>query len=686
MRSSDRHSCRSVASVGSIFGVKMLHDEADDDMKEFQPLHFEVLDTWKDGNRATQRFIAQRSGPMFKVSTGRNTHSSPRTKTGPSVLFGPNSSVRLAWNVMSIWIIAYDCFMIPMDFFDMPEDGFILRMAWLVRIFWACDMLMSTLTGYVKSNGDFENRLGPCIQHYLRTWFLLDFVILLIDWLYVAMDGANRSAAKMSKSLRVLRLLRMSRLLRLARVVSAVEQLFDNIHSEKVTILVGLTKSMCLIICLIHVIACVWFGMGNTSNGWVTAYEANGQFRWDQYARSLHWSMTQFFGSPDIFPVNARERFFSVCVLVFAFVVATWLVSSITSNMTRLHIISRGQQAQIALLRRYLSCRHISQQLSARVQLNAAHALEMKHNNVQEGDVELLHVVSEPLLMELHFEIYSPILLLHPFFHAYYVSAASVMRKICHVCVHTMTLMAGDVLFQNGEVPTNRHMLFCKQGRMRYEHASRESQFAEHNTMKSLDSRFGNPKNSMVHNNQWACEAVVWTNWVYCGTLQATDVTDLMVLDGEMFCMIANKYQGPLFRPFSYAEKYVTKLNEQALRATDLGTGIDSVALVDEAYGEEMSFHPKDSDEMSFAGHSTGVGGVGGILRGIKKKIHIGSNSSSRRTSGLSRSSSKTSMASMNVFHTNKIHIGPDDHRISSSHDGHSDAGKTDGDNDSAMS
>merc|ERR1712032_1246131 len=66
-------------------------------------------------------------------------------------------------------------------------------------------------------------------------------------------------------------------------------------------------------------------------------------------------------------------------------------------------------------LRKYLLDNAISYILTMRVQRSAQHALLEQQNYIPEGHVELLELVSEPLRIELHFELYSRILKCHPF-------------------------------------------------------------------------------------------------------------------------------------------------------------------------------------------------------------------------------------------------------------------------------
>merc|ERR1712110_1115899 len=103
----------------------------------------------------------------------------------------------------------------------------------------------------------------------------------------------------------------------------------------------------------IHCSACLWFGLGNSNGagdveiGWVHYYGVIYDGVFYQYATSLHWSMTQITGSMDIQPRNSYERGFAFAVLFLSSFVCCSVVSSMTSSMTRLHIVTASETNQM---------------------------------------------------------------------------------------------------------------------------------------------------------------------------------------------------------------------------------------------------------------------------------------------------------------------------------------------------
>merc|ERR1719456_1783589 len=115
---------------------------------------------------------------------------------------------------------------------------------------------------------------------------------------------------------------------------------------------------------------------------------------------SLHWALAQFAGGMDeVTPDTTHERIFAAIVFMFCFIMAAVIIAQLTSAMTKLEIISSSQAQQLAALKRYLSQNKISKELGLRVQRNALHAAAERARLIPECQVQMLELVSEPLLL-----------------------------------------------------------------------------------------------------------------------------------------------------------------------------------------------------------------------------------------------------------------------------------------------
>lgn len=270
-------------------------------------------------------------------------------------------------------------------------------------------------------------------------------------------------------------------------------------------------------------------------------------------------------------PANIAETVFTVFCLFLAFMLAASIEAFITTHMTRLQLLSSQQSTQLAKLKRYLVDHGISRTLALRVQRNAQHALMMHERNMSETSVEVLKLVSEPLRVELHFEVHSVTLMLHPFFMKYNDVNPMGLRRVCHTAVLCLSLSSGDVLFSDHE-DSRRRTLFLIHGRLMYEQENSEPCF--------------------VVSDQWLCEAPLWTTWFHCGNCRAFAESQLLSLDTTTFQTICSTF--PSEQPVAYGTLFVEWLNS-TLEHSDVGK--PSMALDDmilEAFPED-----KDSEEDS---------------------------------------------------------------------------------------
>lgn len=545
----------------------------------------------------------------------------------------PNCVKRLLWDFLGCCFIMYDVIWIPLQLFDPDDSAFTRFMVWAMRVFWTLDIPLSVLTGFMYADGNLEMDVWAIFLRYARTWMILDLVVVAFDWIDAFMVGVGGvGGVRMAKTMRIVRMLRVFRLLRMAKLpIIAGTWLETYVRSEKVLLVGHMIKIMCLIIGTMHFIACIWWGIGNLDNvraNWVTPSLHGDDFVY-QYATSFHWSLTQFTGTMEIDPVNISERSFAIFVLLFAFVVSAMFISSITSSMTRLQMISGSKTAMFAALRQYLCDNHISRRLVGRISRNAHHAFEEYQRTTPESEIELLQLVSEPLRVELHFELYAPTLNLNPFFQRYEEANPAAVRRVCHAAVSMTFLSMGDVLFVDGEAPQIPQMWFIIRGSLSYKRQD------EHQPRRiSVASQVGN----------WICEPVLWCSWIHCGVLRAESDCRLLVLDAATFQLIAPQFSTSDFQVGLYAAEFVGRLNKHLSDGTlsDIDETKESAATVEAVFNMKATDDTK-ATKKSFWGN--------GLSRATK---FFGSD----RKSGMNRTSVTSSVSHVSsIFeHTTSSH------------------------------
>jgi len=177
-----------------------------------------------------------------------------------------------------------------------------------------------------------------------------------------------------------------------------------------------------------------------------------------------------------------------------------------------------------------------------RVQRNAKHSIAEEQRHTPESGVSLIKYVSEPLHVELHFEMYNPMLQIHPFFARYAEECPHVVRKVCHKAMQANQVSTGDTIFTVGEIPPQPKMFIVSQGLLDYTMASGSQ--------------------ADVEPGSWVSEASLWVTWIHLGTLRAVEDCFIYTIDAKEFQSIAGQFQHAEFDPRIYAQMFSDSLGE----------------------------------------------------------------------------------------------------------------------------
>lgn len=462
----------------------------------------------------------------------------------------PSHKLRILWDMFSAVILFWDFLILPLEFYDLTEVRLLNTMGWVTRLFWTTDFPFSFFTGFQTPSGRVEMRPWKVVRNYLSSlWFPFDILILSFDWLEMAYEELSGFSiarlGRIGKLTRLMRLLRLGRVRRIKNLPTCISSLVFMLNSDFVFVLSEILGIMLMLAGLAHILGCIWYNLGKR-DGWVEQDRLETRSLDYRYVTSFSWSLTQLtFGGGGI-GLKFDERLFSVGTALVGFLVSVTVVSSITSSMTRLQIIRAGQSSQVSMLNQYLFDNGISTKVALRVQRNAMYALEQQKKNTPESSIELLDLVSEPLRVELHYEIHMPVVCHHPFFKCYNEVNAAAMRRICHVAISTLPLSRGDVLFSTGEVPREPCMYFNLHGKMKYHREGWPEAF----------------KVRLFQHGDWACEAAPWTPWVHHGVMRARAECKLMMIDCKSFQEIAAQFRRNEFYPQKFAQAYLEALNK----------------------------------------------------------------------------------------------------------------------------
>lgn len=495
---------------------------------------------------------------MLQKISGKTEVVSSNSCLQPFIIH-PNSFKRLLWDVLSMTLLTYDMISVPfVGAFEPENNEFFVQMTWYTLLYWNFDIGVSLLTGYQHGR---KTVLAPkkIFIHYLQSWALLDLLIVGLDWALVFIgEKQSGSAARLGRSLRTLRFVRTLRLIRVLKLKRILQEIQDQINTETLSICFGIAKIIISLIMANHIVACCWYAIGVFAerNGvsWVIANKLQERTLAYRYTTSLHWSLTQFTpASMEVFPQNVDERLFSVIVLLFAMIAFSSFVSILTASMAELRNIHNDEARQFWLLRRYLRDWGVSRRVGLRIQHYLEFAYQKSRQRVQEKEVRLLSLLSEPLRDELKYEIFAIHLQQHPLF---YNCSDDWMRFVSRSLASSY-LARGDVVFSCGD--TARLMFFNSTGILEYTLGDMDPYEAGE---ASGRPSWSHQQEEYVPEGGWTSEATLWTPWVHCGDLQALVECQVVSIDAEQFghSVHVNKTMWMAIR--KYAENFCKELNK----------------------------------------------------------------------------------------------------------------------------
>jgi len=459
----------------------------------------------------------------------------------------PASWKRTVWDMVAFAIVLYDFLTFP--FIEAFRPRKLLMMSTVnlcATVFWIVDCVSQFFVGFYV-DGLLEMRPAMTARKYLTGYFLFDFVVLVLDCLTVFVIKSEMAAGplrtgKLGKLTKMGSALRFLRILRLLRMVKYKNFLWDATHnasSELREILLKFMRLMLIVLGIIHVLACIWFALGNhrwgDSESWIERWDLNAHGLAYKYTSSLHWALCQFTpASMEIYPINEYERSFAIVVVVFGMVAFSSFISSMTNLMLQLRNYGAAQKQREADLRRFLRAHNISNELTHRLKSFLNSPLRSIQTRATEADVELLTYIPELLRVDLHAEMYLPSLSKHPLFHFVALGDLSTIYLICHE-ITPRALHPDSVLFSAGGVASG--MVFVVQGRLLYTtERPCGSQICSNCWLDTYSrSAVTLPSAITVGEGAWVVEAALWTSWVHYGYLIALSVCDLLELDAERF-------------------------------------------------------------------------------------------------------------------------------------------------------
>lgn len=489
------------------------------------------------GTSTSQSTTSRLRVPYHSVRTGDVVKTA-----GPlqPFMLSPHSKLLAVWDLLSCAALGFDLFLAPLSVFGFaPSNVYTVASA----TFWTADMGARFFVGYYNNAGALEMRPGKVMMRYLKSFFVIDIVFVLLDWWFLAKRGAatTNKLLRFNKAVRLLRLFRVLRLLRLVKMLTLFESFERTTRSVEFSTAVKVIKKIMFIIVVNHFIACAWFGLSTAT---VERYDLNGwsrELRSDRenahpsaiymYVTALHWALTQFTpASMEVHARNAPERIFTMVVMICAMLAFSSVVASMTTTMTQLRQKNAEHQKQKEFVARFMSDHHISVGLGLRINgfINREEVRTGKRP-VLESEVSLIPSLPVDLRKEIHVEMFDATLLRHPVFLEMDRQDKRMMESVCHTAMQDEFFRRPEAMCSSGDAAAK--MFFVVRGSLHFVAAPEDSEYMPESS----------PQLTVAKAGDMLSEQALWLDCSYSGSMVCTTDVFAFTLNSTQFGKLAQK-------------------------------------------------------------------------------------------------------------------------------------------------
>ncbi|OLP81303.1 Potassium voltage-gated channel subfamily H member 2 [Symbiodinium microadriaticum] len=461
----------------------------------------------------------------------------------------PTGGFRSVWDFIGLLLLMKDTVDLPLLLVDvhlgqlMPFWGLLSTMG---TFYWCCDIFLAFNTGYLRKGELVLDRTSIAI-HYLRTWFLIDLSVTLVD---VALEFISDLFDESAYTVQFFRFLRVLRMLRLGKVgqISAFFQ--DKLESEVAFMEFSLFLVVLSMMLTEHVIACFWLGVGSldeSGESWMSRASLSDSSIMIQYLGSLRWSLAQLgIGSTNIEAATTAEGYYTVFACFVSLIIFSTVISSMTSLVSALHGSRMEEMTQFGILRRFLRQSYDGGLFGYHERASTASAVHTP---------PVLGMLPSALNAELQFARYRDHLMKLAFLEQL-VSGddedsmtmpvprmnahhEKIMHKMAVQAIGILDTAESDTVFYAGQ--DAEHAVFSLLGTFRYQQ--------------------GNLAAINVEHGKWLSEACLWTVWCYVGDLSSVSFTRMVMIHADEFGKCIGSDADLQRHAHAYCIEYLEALN-----------------------------------------------------------------------------------------------------------------------------
>jgi len=291
------------------FMIREVYNVSDEDLRFLRPKRFDLQQAMALMAQKQKQQLAFR---MFQQRVMHNEEEDIERCSG--FIMHPQSSIRLFWDLVGLGLLAYDFIATPLGLLIQNERFWMSMTGWMINGFWSLDILLNFFTGFYDGTV-FVKQLHRIALHYAKHWLILDVIVILPEWVTLIISQ-HTGATDNFIGLRLLKVIRMFRLLRTVKLRRLIHYVLASIESDLLMTFLHAFMVLAMIFGCLHVIACVWFVVGDTEDGWVQVLNMKTASTTNRWVVAMHRDLSSLQGTS--WPINALthlEHAYSVCIM-----------------------------------------------------------------------------------------------------------------------------------------------------------------------------------------------------------------------------------------------------------------------------------------------------------------------------------------------------------------------------------
>ena len=377
--------------------------------------------------------------------------------------FHPFSFARLTWEAVVTIVAAAHVIMAPLYF--AWKELFIYQLSYAVVLVFVIDWMVQGLTSYMKTDGKnfglWEKDPATLITFYLRTFFILDFVIAFPLTAVILQHIDEDSVWN------ILSLLDIIKIIRVKRAFNRFKRgTLTNPSLWKVIIL------WCVLLYVWHLLSCIYWliekdlGLDETTMG--PPIEFRDTHFLIEYSWAVFWVVSVNAGSAT-FPEKPIEAILASFVVMTGIFVVAGVISTMNNAVREYDTLEQRRTRRLREIMQYLRNRKATAKLIREVLRYYQYCFE---NNIgEESGADLLNELPTILRERLIKTFYKPIIEKIPLFD----DLPKVVLDDLVLTLERRIYVPGEFLIIKGEI--GREMYIISYGRIRVELGQHQSIF-----------------------------------------------------------------------------------------------------------------------------------------------------------------------------------------------------------------